>query len=68
MYRDTVYNNICNGKPGATGKEVIDAAKAANAHDFIMRLDKGYDTVLGERGKNGMKGKIKKYVALVKRL
>ena len=47
MYRDTVYNNICNGKPGATGKEVIDAAKAANAHDFIMRLDKGYDTVLG---------------------
>ena len=65
MYRDTVYNNICNGKPGATGKEVIDAAKAANAHDFIMRLDKGYDTVLGERG-NTLSGGQKQRLAIAR--
>ena len=65
MYRYTVYNNICNGKPGATAKEVIDAAKAANAHDFIMRLDKGYDTILGERG-NTLSGGQKQRLAIAR--
>ena len=38
------------GKPDATDEEVIAAAKAANAHDFIMGLPQGYDTKVGERG------------------
>ena len=38
------------GKPGATREEVIEAAKLANAHEFIMELENGYDTFVGERG------------------
>ena len=41
---------ILYGKPGATREEVIEAAKQANAHDFIMGLPKGYDTDIGQRG------------------
>ena len=50
LFSDTVKNNILLGKPGATDEEVIAAAKAANAHDFIMNLPEGYDTKVGERG------------------
>ena len=46
----TVRENICLGKPDATDKEMIAAAKAAHAHSFIKRLPQGYDTVLGENG------------------
>lgn len=46
----TVHENIAMGKPGATRQEVVDAAKAAHAHSFIMRLSNGYDTVIGEDG------------------
>ncbi len=46
----SVRENICMGKPDATDKEMIAAAKAAHAHSFIKRLPKGYDTVLGENG------------------
>ncbi len=50
LFSGTVYENILYGKPGATRDEVIEAAKAAGAHDFIMELKDGYDTYVGERG------------------
>ncbi len=50
LFNDTVASNIAYGKPGALTEEIIGAAKAAYAHDFIMELPNGYDTVVGERG------------------
>lgn len=50
LFHDTVRNNICFGKPDATEEEMIDAAKKACCHDFIMALPEGYDTVIGEGG------------------
>ncbi|MFD0944498.1 ABC transporter ATP-binding protein [Savagea faecisuis] len=50
LFSDSVRSNIMMGNPDATEEEVIAAAKAANAHDFIMNLPKGYDTEVGERG------------------
>jgi len=50
MFSGTIAENILYGKPDATMDEVIEAAKLANAHDFIMELENGYDTFVGERG------------------
>jgi len=50
LFSDSVKENILMGKPDATDEEVISAAKAANAHDFILSLQNGYDTKVGERG------------------
>jgi subfamily B ATP-binding cassette protein MsbA len=50
LFNDTVAANICYGSPTADRETVIKAAKIANAHDFIMKMPKGYDTVIGERG------------------
>jgi len=50
LFSGTVRENIAYSKPGATDKEVAAAAKAANAHDFIKKFEKGYDTEIGERG------------------
>ena len=50
LFEDTVANNIKFGNPLATKEEVIEVAKKACCHDFIMKLDKGYDTVIGEGG------------------
>ena len=50
LFNDTVRNNIAYGRQDAGADEITAAAKAANAHDFIMRLPRGYDTVIGERG------------------
>lgn len=50
LFVGTVYDNIRYGKPDATREEVIEAAKNANAHDFIMSLPDGYDTDIGQRG------------------
>lgn len=50
LFSDSVKQNILMGKPTATDEEIIAAAKAANAHDFIMSLPNGYDTKVGERG------------------
>jgi len=50
LFSGTIKDNIRYGKLDATDEEIIAAAKAVNAHDFIMRLDNGYDTVLSERG------------------
>ncbi len=50
LFGGTVYENIIYGNPGASRNDVIEAARAAVAHDFIMRLPMGYETVIGERG------------------
>jgi ATP-binding cassette subfamily B protein len=50
LYSDTVRANIAYGRPDATEEQIIAAAKAAQAHEFIGRLPKGYDTVIGEQG------------------
>ena len=50
LFAGTVYDNILYGKPGATREEVIEAAKLANAHEFIMSLPNGYETDIGQRG------------------
>jgi ATP-binding cassette subfamily B protein len=50
LFNDTVRNNIAYGRRDATPEEIVAAARAANAHDFIMRLPEGYETVLGEGG------------------
>jgi subfamily B ATP-binding cassette protein MsbA len=50
LFDDTITANIAYGKPGATLEEIIAASKAAYAHDFILELPKGYNTIIGERG------------------
>ncbi|HEG7576240.1 SAV1866 family putative multidrug efflux ABC transporter [Staphylococcus aureus] len=50
LFSDTVKENILLGRPTATDEEVVEVAKMANAHDFIMNLPQGYDTEVGERG------------------
>jgi ATP-binding cassette subfamily B protein len=50
LFNDTVGNNIRFGNPNATEREVVAAAKAARCHEFIIRLPRGYDTVVGEGG------------------
>ena len=50
LFHDTVRNNICFGKTDATEAEMVEAAKKARCHDFIMALPEGYDTVIGEGG------------------
>jgi subfamily B ATP-binding cassette protein MsbA len=50
LFNDTVWNNICYGRPDVPESRVIDAARAALAHDFILELPRGYRTMLGERG------------------
>ena len=50
LFNDTFYNNITFGVENATMEQVIEAAKIANAHDFIMETEQGYNTVIGDRG------------------
>jgi len=50
LFNDTVRNNIAYGQPDVPLSRVVDAAKAALAHDFIERMPDGYDTVIGEKG------------------
>jgi ATP-binding cassette, subfamily B, bacterial MsbA len=50
LFNDTVFNNIALGKPDASMEDVIKAAKIANAHDFIVETEDGYNTVIGDRG------------------
>lgn len=50
LFAGTIFENIQYGKPGATREEVIEAAKNANAHEFIMAFPEGYDTDIGQRG------------------
>ena len=50
LFNDSIFNNIALGKPDATIEEVMNAAKVANAHDFIMHTEDGYQTNIGDRG------------------
>ena len=52
LFNDTVHNNIAFGMHNATREDVVEAAKVANAHEFIMQLENGYDTYIGDRGMN----------------
>ena len=69
LFDDTVKNNILFGKPAATNEEIIEAAKAAYAHEFIMHMPEGYDTPIGERGvklSGGQKQRISLARAIIK--
>lgn len=50
LFNDTVYNNITFGMENVGREDVINAAKVANAHNFIIEMEKGYDTNIGDRG------------------
>ena len=50
LFNDTIENNIAMGRRGATHEEIVAAAKIANAHDFIMETELGYQTNIGDRG------------------
>jgi subfamily B ATP-binding cassette protein MsbA len=50
LFRGTIAENIAYGRPGATREEIVDAGRLANADEFIVRMDKGYDSEVGERG------------------
>ncbi len=50
LFNDSIFNNIAFGMPNVKEEDVIQAAKVANAHDFIMQTENGYQTVIGERG------------------
>ncbi len=50
LFNDTIFNNIAIGKPDATEEEVIAAARIANAHEFILQTEDGYQTTIGDRG------------------
>lgn len=67
LFSGTVRDNICYGRPGASEAEVIAAAKAAQAHDFILKLPLGYDTHVEERGVN-LSGGQKQRLAIARAL
>jgi subfamily B ATP-binding cassette protein MsbA len=50
LFNDTIFNNITLGRPDATEAEVMEAARIANAHDFITATEQGYQTIVGDRG------------------
>jgi ATP-binding cassette subfamily B protein len=52
LFGGTIADNIAYGRPGATPAEIEEAARQANAHDFIAAFPEGYQTVVGERGVN----------------
>src|SRR5699024_8420682 len=67
LFSMTIRDNIAYGNPEATEEDIIEAAKRAQAHDFIMQMPKGYDTLLGERGM-GLSGGQKQRIAIARAL
>ncbi|MFP4457371.1 MAG: ABC transporter ATP-binding protein [Clostridia bacterium] len=67
LFSDTIKNNISFGNPNATDEQITKAAKIAQAHDFIMDMEKGYDTAIGERG-IGLSGGQKQRIAIARAL
>ena len=67
LFATTIRDNIAFGRPDATEEEIIAAARAANAHEFITRLSHGYDTVVGERG-NTLSGGQRQRIAIARAL
>ncbi len=67
LFSTTIRENIAYGRPDVPDEQIIDAAKRAQAHDFIMSMPKGYDTLLGERGM-GLSGGQKQRIAIARAL
>lgn len=65
LFNETIFNNIAFGKPEATRDEVIAAAKIANAHDFILNTENGYETSIGDRG-NKLSGGQKQRICIAR--
>ena len=65
LFNDTIFNNISFAKPDATREEVIEAAKIANAHDFILSTEDGYETNIGDRG-NRLSGGQKQRICIAR--
>lgn len=67
LFSDTIEGNIAYGRPDCSFEEVVAAAKIANAHDFILEMPEGYDTIVGERGV-GLSGGQKQRISLARAL
>ena len=67
LFYGTVADNIAYGKPGASRQEIVAAARAAHAHEFILRLPQGYDSLVGERGQ-GLSGGERQRVSIARAL
>ncbi len=67
LFSGTIRDNIRYGRPDASDEEVIAAAKAAQAHDFILSFPEGYDTLVGQRGVN-LSGGQKQRIAIARAL
>ncbi len=67
LFSASIRENIAYGKPSASDEEIIEAAKMAQAHDFIMQFSKGYDTIIGERGTT-LSGGQKQRIAIARML
>jgi ATP-binding cassette subfamily B protein len=67
LFSGTIKDNIKYGRPNATDEEVVEAAKAAQAHDFITKFPEGYDTMVGQRGVN-LSGGQKQRIAIARAL
>lgn len=67
LFFGTIADNIAYGKPGATRAEIVAAARAAHAHEFILRLPQGYDSLVGERGQ-GLSGGERQRISIARAL
>ena len=67
LFFGTIADNIAYGKPEATRQEIVAAARAAHAHDFILRLPQGYDSLVGERGQ-GLSGGERQRISIARAL
>lgn len=65
LFNDSIHNNIAFAKPSATREEVIEAARIANAHDFILNTESGYETNIGDRG-NRLSGGQKQRICIAR--
>lgn len=66
LFMGTIAENIAYAKPDADMQEIIEAAKVANAHDFIMKLPDGYDTVIGSKGRQNLSGGEKQRISIAR--
>jgi ATP-binding cassette subfamily B protein len=67
LFFGTIAENIAYGRPNATRREIVQAARAANAHEFILRLPQGYDSLVGERGQ-GLSGGERQRISIARAL